>query len=95
VGSTIITREEFSKLFPDDLTGVGNPLWAYEDYVGVKSQFFVNVSCIRDFDKVVYWNWCDENLAGTVICYASNGETEWWGFTREHDVAIWILRWSN
>jgi hypothetical protein len=95
MGSALITRVEFARFFLDDYTGAGNPLWAYEDYLGVKSQFFVNIPCIRNFDKEVFWTWCQEHLAGTVICYASDGEKEWWGFTCETDVTIWLLRWAN
>ena len=91
----MLTRAEFSGLFPDDLTAAGNPLWAYEDYIGVKSEFFVNIPCIRDFDRKLFWRWCADHLQGHVQCYASDGETEWWGFTHDSDVTIWMLRWAG
>ena len=98
----MITRSEFIQVFPDGLANPDSPLWAYEDYTGFESQYFVKVHCVGELAETIgqtekrieYWNWCQHHLSRLPICYSSTGESEWWGFETEVDGTIWLLRWG-
>jgi len=94
----ILTREEFADEFNSLKPGLGNPdspLWFAEEQ-NIKPSWFVCIKPIRISErKQEYWSWCNMTLKGQLLCYSSNSEDqqEWWGFTDQKDVVLWMLRW--
>lgn len=46
--------------------------------------------------KEYYYSWCKENLKGQVRCFSSDPTDtmeEWWGFTEQNDIMLWMLKW--
>lgn len=96
----IYTRAQFADMWNEEKPGMGDadsPLWVPEDSTNnIRCEWFV---CIRPLGvqhfKKQYWAWCDENLVGTCRCFSSSveGPEEWWGFTNEDDIALWMLKW--
>lgn len=102
----IVTRAEFKRWmvreFDDpDIVSAQSALWIPENKPKVKCQYFVLAQGRRKWHKTwseshdEYWTWCTETLKGHVRCFWANNETgeEWWGFTEQDDVPIWILKW--
>ena len=95
----MLTRSEFIDYFKNlDSRINGNdpgcPLWIPEDEI--PSQWFVCVKPIGVHKfKFSYYDWCNKTLVGRVRCYSSSSEDlqEWWGFTRQEDIPIWMLKW--
>ncbi len=97
----IYSRQQFADMWNEEKPGLGeveSPLWIPEHSVGpVKCEWFVCVkplSAIRT-SKELFWDWCEENLKGQCRCFSSDfmRRSEWWGFTHEEDVPIWMLKW--
>jgi hypothetical protein len=101
---TVLDRQQFIQHWEDILPGMGelgSAIWAYEDACGKKSEWF---TCVRSLDvhhshdkKTAYWQWCNSNCAGQVLCYSTNPEEqeEWWGFSHHADIAFWMLKWAQ
>lgn len=96
----ILTRQEFAHLFNALQDGLGDdssPLWAGEDCILPRSNWFI---CVKPLSvhrfKKEYWDWCNATLKGRVGCYSSNREDqkEWWGFTDREDIVLWTLKWT-
>ena len=51
----------------------------------------------RGNDKGIYWAWCNNVMQGDLRCFMSNDnrQQEWWGFTHEQDIPVWLLKWSQ
>jgi hypothetical protein len=94
----VYSRAEFVKYWNSIKFGLGNSnsgLWAYEQAHKFKSQHFICVKSITINDGDEFIQWVKDNCSGRVSCYSSNGnDEEWWGFTDESDIMIWILRWA-
>ena len=95
----LLTREQFRDYWNAVMPGMGDPcspLWAREDYSGGQCYWFINQRVQGWSYPMIdrYWNWCDKNCRGTVICYASSDSEEWWGFSDSDDIPLWLLRWS-
>lgn len=73
-----------------------HPLWIPETEIkpGPPSQWFIKNYFDSDTDG--YWAWCDANLQGMIRCYMvdDNEGWEWWGFTEESDMTVWMLKWA-
>ena len=82
-------------MWDSGLSCAGGALWVYEDYCGVKSNWFVLSRPLMTYLKEEYYEWCRENCLGSVICYSTDQENnqEWWGFTHKDDILFWILKW--
>lgn len=95
----ILTRSEFADYFNGLRPGLGNadsPLWIPEDGAD-PSEWFVCVSPRQAHQyKIDFWQWCHQCLLGQVRCYSSSDEEqqEWWGFTNQKDIVLWLLKWS-
>lgn len=102
----ILSRHEFRlwlKLRDPSFYSWKSPAWSMETK-NIKPHWFVNVRPIRfyrnehDITKQDYWDWCNKNLSGKLLCYWSDDEEggtgEWWGFTNKDDITLWLLRWS-
>ena len=102
---TVLTRKQFKQHWEDILPGMGETggaIWAYEDACGKKSEWF---TCIRPLEidmrgydkKTEYWQWCNSNCVGQILCYSTNREEqeEWWGFSHHADIAFWMLKWAQ
>lgn len=94
----IYTRKQFMDVFKEvcpDIRKDDCPMWVIEQHVtyNKKSRYFVEVNSVKDPDNN-FWNWCYKNCRGTIICYSSNENTDWWGFSHKPDIFIWLLRWS-
>jgi hypothetical protein len=86
-------REHWKKINPR-LAQWDSPLWCLEEWYG-KSRWFVNVAVNTKYEnRKEYHQWVLRNCRGRVMCYSSNAEEEWWGFSHKPDVFLWILRWS-
>lgn len=90
-----------------ELTERGGALWFPETdpFLNIDnsppSEWFINIS-----PKIVsnrnnwsdlrdqYWEWCSQNCKGTVRCYSSSEEEEWWGFTNKQDIVWWVVKWG-
>lgn len=97
----ILTRSEFEQWmvreFDDPaIVATKSALWIPEDRPGLKCQHFVFGSTDRA-GKEEYWQWCTSVLKGYVRCFWANSDTgeEWWGFTEQEDIPIWILKWTT
>ena len=107
---TVLTRRQFRQHWESVLPGLGedgSALWAMEQYHNKKCRWFV---CTRPLGTVgtetglivdgqnpkkEYWLWCNKNTAGTILCYSSSMEEEWWGFSHHADIAFWMLKWAK
>ena len=101
---TVLDRQQFIQYWADSLprlSKVGSAMWAYEDACGKKSEWF---TCVRPLNKyqgltgkTEYWQWCNSNCVGQVLCYSSSPEAqeEWWGFSHHADIAFWMLKWAK
>jgi hypothetical protein len=88
-------REYWEKIDPK-FAKWDSPLWCLEYRYG-KSRWFVNVVVneLRNHENFKeYHQWVLRNCRGRILCYSSNAEEEWWGFSHKPDVFLWILRWS-
>jgi len=101
---TVLDRQQFIQYWEGVLPGMGETggaLWAYEDAYGKKSEWFTCVRPLSGYQgltgKTEYWQWCNSNCAGQVLCYSTNPEAqeEWWGFSHHADIAFWMLKWSQ
>ena len=97
----ILTREEFSHYFNALKEGLGDsksPLWIPDEAEdGGPSEWFVCVKPIGVHKfKFAYYDWCNKTLRGKVRCYSSDNddEQEWWGFTDQKDIPLWMLKWT-
>ena len=103
----ILTRDEFKRWMVREFDdpGIAAPksaLWIPEDRTGLRCQYFVLAEGRRRRYQTwselhdEYWTWCTETLAGDVRCFWANNESgeEWWGFTEQDDIPIWILKWA-
>jgi hypothetical protein len=101
---TVLDRQQFKQHWEDILPGqyaTGGAMWAYEDACGKKSEWFTCVRPLKEYQgltgKTTYWQWCNSNCAGQVLCYSTNPEEqeEWWGFSHHADIAFWLLKWAK
>lgn len=100
----ILSRHEFRmwvKLKMPEFYSWRSPLWSIETKQ-CKPVWFVKVQPVRfsrderGITKQQYWDWCNENMSGKLLCYWSDGITgEWWGFTNKDDITLWLLKWSS
>lgn len=91
----ILNRKQFSDMWEEKQSGLGkddSPLWEMERYYNRKCRSFVSVHPIGEESE--YWVWCYKNCAGTILCYSSSDEEQWWGFTHKPDIFLWMLRWA-
>jgi hypothetical protein len=105
--SAALTREEFTDEFNrimrnhGDCSAPDHPLWEAEKFTErqIKCQHFVCIKPIvqQDWKKAEYWHWVNTTLQGDITCYSSDDreQEEWWGFTNEADIAIWMLKWAK
>ena len=75
------------------------PLWMMENYADHRpSRWFVKIPRPRedwtDEGKNQYWSWCHKHCAGQILCYSYGDDHEWWGFTHQADIMLWLLKWS-
>lgn len=102
----IVTRHEFRvwvKTHYPEFYKWNSPLWSIEHQIKKNPpQWFARVRPVamqRDGRRLKekYWNWCDENMQGKLLCYYSDFENrqEWWGFTRREDITLWLLKWTG
>ena len=102
----VYNRQEFGQVFEEMKPGLGSPdspLWSPEH--SLKPDQCVHFVCVRplnidwggDVEYNEYWAWCGEQLAGYVRCFSSNdrNQEEWWGFTDESDIMLWVLKWAR
>jgi hypothetical protein len=104
---SVLNRQEFITEFNHIMRDHGgcedpdHPLWEAEKFstTQVQCQYFVCVKPIvfDGWEKHTYWDWVNTTLQGDVTCYSSDDRErqEWWGFTKEEDVPIWILKWAK
>jgi len=99
---TVLTRSEFIDYFRKldyriDGTDPLCPLWVPEEEDNITCHWFVQVPPLgmRKI-KSGYYRWCHYALQGQVRCFSSDLEAreEWWGFTVERDITIWMLKWA-
>lgn len=101
----VITREEFiawwDQLVPENPANrEDHPLWTPETDInpGPPSQWFVKNYNKHEATNIEFWAWCDFNLHGQVRCYMQNDREddfwEWWGFTDQRDIVVWMLKWA-
>ena len=76
------------------------PLWLMENYADNRpSRWFVQIRQQKwktAEDQNQYWTWCSIHCAGQVMCYSADADSnqDWWGFTHQADIVLWLLRWS-
>ena len=104
----ILTREQFIaeideilRLRGGSCAAIGHPVWIPEQEASIKCNYFVCIQPIVGSSEHAfheeYWDWVDNTLQGQTRCFCTNAgaEEEWWGFTEEADVVIFLLRWSK
>jgi len=92
------TRLEFKDYVTEKYPGFepfDSPLWSVE-YNSYPSKYFVAITPVNTRSLREYWDWCNNNLKGQLLCYLSDSEEleEWWGFTEESDIIWWKLKWG-
>lgn len=71
----------------------------------IKSEWFICVNPIPERHGTLtslnsidlnYHAWCWQHCKGRVLCYSSDtdNDEEWYGFTVEDDIPLWLLRWA-
>jgi hypothetical protein len=102
----LLNRDEFSRHWENIMPGLGgegSTLWIYEEEQGAECQWFVSIGPIHNWDEMIqsnnpnkdsFWQWVGRNCQGCVLCYSSNAEEEWWGFTDKDDIVPWVLKWT-
>ncbi len=97
----IYNRQQFADMWNEEKHGLGeldSPLWIPEEtFSPVKCEWFVCVEpllAVRT-SKNLFWDWCNKNLKGQCRCFSSNPDSqeEWWGFTDNKDIPLWMLKW--
>ena len=92
-------RQHWTAINPE-LAVEDGPLWMMETYADHRpSRWFVQIRQRqwKSFeDKNQYWAWCHQHCAGQVMCYTvdSDQNQEWWGFTHQADIVLWLLKWA-
>ena len=91
-------RQHWDAIDPK-LTRDGGPLWVMENYADNRpSRWFVQIPRPRedwtDDKKNQYWSWCHRHCAGQILCYSCSDDHEWWGFTHQADIMLWMLKWA-
>lgn len=99
----VYTRQEFATVFEEMKPGLGlpnSPLWGPEHSLKPdQCEYFICVAPVRpiwdDNEHGTFWDWNTNKLKGYVRCFSSNhrDKEEWWGFTDNDDILIWVLRW--
>lgn len=105
---TILNRNEFISKFNEIMRDHGpscsnddHPLWeAEKSYpTRVMCSHFICVPPIltTNTKKSDYWYWVTQSMSGQLVCYSSDDREreEWWGFTNEKDIPLWILKWAS
>jgi len=96
----LANREEFAGWFNNVEAGFGDPdspLWEAERDLATTPQWFLLLSHsvgVNTYGKAEYWEWCHKNMRGKTRCYSSSDTEEWWGFTNQDDIMLWVLRWA-
>jgi hypothetical protein len=96
----ILSRQEFidhlNIEFPgEDFGQVSHPVWSYELYAPVKSNWFIKTQVV---EKSASWDgWTFKGQKGTVLCYISDNtaDEEWWGFSDKDDIVFWLLKFGH
>ena len=104
---TVLTRRQFKQHWEGIAPGTSKDnsiLWCLERHYNKKSRWFVKTrpvfcnpswSDLGRHPKDEFWVWCNRNCAGQILCYSSNEQEEWWGFSHRADIVIWMLKWSK
>jgi hypothetical protein len=96
----MLTRNEFVEYFDQldpriQAAESSSPLWIPEQDT-IQCQWFVCAKPINasTFDST-YFTWCQQMLQGAVLCFSSDtdNQQEWWGFTHQEDIPLWMLKW--
>jgi hypothetical protein len=102
--TVLLTRKQFKDHWEGIAPGISFPrggLWAYERTCLKKSRWFICVSPLdihhNESEKIAYWQWCNRNCAGQILCYSTDYENqeEWWGFSHRADIVLWVLKWAQ
>ena len=95
----ILTRRKFKtwmKIMVPKLSNRGGPVWSVETNQ-CRPRWFVKAKPVGlCASQSLYWDWCNQNMKGKLLCYWSNSEQqeEWWGFTNQSDIVFWTLGWQ-
>lgn len=102
--NTVYTREQFTEYVKDYfndglITNPDGALWCPEENGKHVCKSFVvthNIWKINGVHKPEYWDWCNSNTKGKVLCFWCDTENnrECWGFTDPEDIFLWMLRWT-
>lgn len=97
----VLTRQEYIDYWNErdpDLVEPDGVMWFWEAESGIESKWFFWSDTVAYNhiikDRDYFWRWCDQNLQGSVTCYSSGREGEWWGFTDRDDIVLWVLKWT-
>lgn len=94
----ILTREEFAdyfgKLIGYENVTDNNPIWIPELRERKQCAVFVSIPSLKYDQLETFRQWVRENCLGSVMCFSSSESTDWFGFTHEPDVVLWLLRWG-
>ena len=97
----VLNRGQFRDYWNNVQLGLGHdnsPLWSYEHYLNKKCRWFITIDPISlsygsKTDKKEFWLWCNQHCRGTILCYSSSVQFEWWGFSHRADIALFVLKW--
>lgn len=103
----ILNRKQFRNYWNNLCPGLGDEgsgLWALEHHTGKKSRWFISTRNIftqteEEKQKIpdikqYFHRWCYNNTLGQILCYSSNYNEDWWGFSHKDDIFLFRLRWS-
>ena len=104
----VLTRKEFVARM-ETLVQIGRVcndhiIWEGEKGQKIRCEYFVYIANPIDTNnlatdpdskrKIPFWDWVEENVVGHMSCYSSSINGEWWGFTHNDSVALWLLKWG-
>lgn len=95
VDMNVLTRRQFREHFNSLDRRLGrsdSPLWEPERHYNVNMRWFTCVRPIRH--NAEYYIWVRKYCAGTILCFSSGDNEEWYGFTHHADIMFWLLRWG-
>ena len=98
----ILDRQQFADHIESRTPGLADrqsPLWIPEQHYEARFVWFLRLPTFAKPDPE-FWIFNRECLTGKVACFSSGLDTDtgeswdWWGFTNQDDIPVFILRWS-
>jgi len=102
----IVAMNKIIRNEKNDCADPNHVLWYAEKFskdYRIYCKWFVCVTPIDttyhkdNWPQTSYWPWVGATLKGDIACFSSdtNEKEEWWGFTDQADMTMWMLKWAK